>query len=84
MQSAPTIKVRDTYLTRAQLAQHLNRSTRYVDRLREEGKIPYYRVTGRTILFKLEDVERLLAERRVDPAIELGQQGRRRKEVTCD
>jgi excisionase family DNA binding protein len=47
------------YLTTAEVAEHLNCSTKTVGRLRASGKLPFLRL-GENIRFRLESVEALL------------------------
>jgi excisionase family DNA binding protein len=48
-----------SYLTTAEVAEHLNCSTKTVGRLRASGKLPYLKL-GDNIRFRLENVEALL------------------------
>lgn len=53
------------YLTKKELVELTGWSPRKVDYLRERGRLPYHRV-GRSVLFRTEDVERLLDDARVE------------------
>ena len=55
------------YLTRAQTAEYLNLSERYVDYLKARGELPYYHVSRRKVLFKREDLDEFMSRLRVSP-----------------
>jgi excisionase family DNA binding protein len=49
-------------LTKAELARHLQVCPRTVDYLMARRKIPFIRLSGRLVRFRLADVERALAK----------------------
>jgi hypothetical protein len=49
-------------VTTAQLADHLQVSTRTIASYREQRLIPYWRINSRNIRYRLSDVERALAK----------------------
>jgi excisionase family DNA binding protein len=56
-----------SYLTTAEVAEHLNCSTKTVGRLRASGKLPYLKL-GDSIRFRLESVEALLTVGKPKPS----------------
>jgi len=52
-------------VTRRQLAAYLNVSEDSIDRWRQLAGLPFLRLPGRCIRFRLADIERWLAEREV-------------------
>jgi excisionase family DNA binding protein len=55
------------YLTTAEVAEHLNCSTKTVGRLRASGKLPFQKL-GDNIRFRIENVEALLQPGTPKPA----------------
>jgi excisionase family DNA binding protein len=55
------------YLTTAEVAEHLNCSTKTVGRLRASGKLPFLKL-GDNLRFRLENVEALLQPGIAKPA----------------
>ena len=49
-------------LTSAQLAEHLQVTTRTLATYRAERRIPFWRINSRNIRYKLSDVEKALAK----------------------
>ncbi|MBC3191668.1 helix-turn-helix domain-containing protein [Pseudonocardia sp. C8] len=58
--SAPEV---ERLLTTREVAARLRLSGRTVLRLVEAGQLPVIALTGRTVRFRVEDVDRFLAER---------------------
>jgi hypothetical protein len=48
-------------VTSAQLADHLQVTTRTLANYRAEGRIPFWRVTARNFRYRISDVERALS-----------------------
>jgi Helix-turn-helix domain len=48
-------------VTTAQLAEHLQVTTRTIANYREQRLIPYWRLNARRILYRISDVERCLS-----------------------
>jgi len=49
-------------LTSAQLAEHLQVTTRTLATYRAQRRIPFWRINSRTVRYRLSDVERALAK----------------------
>lgn len=54
------------YLRKKEAANYLRCSTRKIDRWREFGDLPYYRLSRRLITLKVEDLDELAEKRRID------------------
>lgn len=52
------------WLTTKRAQEYLGVSRKFIDRLKDEGKIPFYKVRGR-IFFRKEDLDRLVEENRI-------------------
>jgi excisionase family DNA binding protein len=61
--SKQTDPASDVWLTRAQIAKHLNVSLRQIDYLTEEGVLPFVLFGRRTKRYHRESIDRLLLER---------------------
>jgi excisionase family DNA binding protein len=55
-----TISISEQPLTTAQLARHLQVTTRTLATYRAKGRIPYWRLNARNIRYRLSDVEAAL------------------------
>lgn len=53
----------ESFLTDAELAQHLKLTKRTLQEYRNTGKIPFYQIGGK-ILYREADIEQLLVENR--------------------
>lgn len=56
------------YLQPEDAAHYLSRSRSWLDKLKQSGGIPYYRVTARSVLFRRSDLDAFMASFRVDPS----------------
>jgi excisionase family DNA binding protein len=54
------------YLRRPEAAQYLGCSVRQIDEMKLSGSLPFYRLGRRLIVFKLQDVEKLMSKHRID------------------
>ncbi len=53
---------KEIYLSSEEVCAFLNITLRQLGKLREAQKIPYNKLTGRTIRYRKSDIDRLLAE----------------------
>jgi DNA-binding transcriptional MerR regulator len=58
---SPVFAAIERPVTTAQLAAHLQVSARTIARYREQRLIPFWRLNARRIMYRLSDVERVLA-----------------------
>ena len=54
------------YLRRHEAAKHVGCSVRLIDLLKHNGDLPFHRLGRRLIVFKVDDLERLMSNHRVD------------------
>jgi len=59
--SSPIVAGLERPVTTAQLAEHLQVTTRTIANYREQRIIPFWRLNARRILYRLSDVERSLS-----------------------
>ncbi len=72
----------DTYLGTAQVAEYLNLSKSWIEKLRISGfGPPYYKVGPRRVLYKRADIDQWIAERRISSTSE--QADGQRSSVSC-
>ncbi len=54
------------YLRRHEAADYLGCSVRQIDQLKHDGDLPYHRLGRRLIVFKVEDLDVLMKNHRID------------------
>jgi excisionase family DNA binding protein len=54
------------YLRRREAAKYLGCCVRQIDALKHDGDLPFYRLGRRLIVFRLSDLESLMAHRRIE------------------
>ncbi len=66
MATAIVTEVEKIWLSTNEVIKYLGIGKDYLDRLREEGKIPYYKPTGKKpIFYKKSEIDRFIAKGKV-------------------
>ena len=63
-------ETKDRFLSRNEAAEFLHTSVRFMDGLRADGEVPYFKPSPKKILFKLSDLQSFMDRCRVPAANE--------------